>query len=112
MKGGPMIMAKLENEFQPVLIKDLETMFPGCIVMKNDANYIQGIPDLTVLYNNRWAVLECKRSKEEYEKCFKTNRPANQRYYVDKLNTMSFSRYIYPENKEEVLNDLQQAFGA
>ena len=70
---------------------------------KLDANYIQGFPDLLILYKNKWAVLECKRSKSA------TKQP-NQEYYVDELNGMSFSRFIYPENKEEVLYDLQQSF--
>ena len=103
-------MSKRENEFQPALIKELRDMFPGCIIMKNDSGYIQGIPDLTILYKDHWAVLECKRDEEEYLKCVRTNNPPNQHYYVDKLNNMSFSRYIYPENKEEVLHDLQQSF--
>lgn len=77
-------------------------MFPGCIVMKNDANYIQGIPDLIVLYNDRWAMLECKKSSSA------SKRP-NQEYYVKKTNEMSFARFISPENKEDVLNELQQA---
>lgn len=91
-----------ENEFQPGLIKKLNQMFEGCIITKLDANYIQGIPDLLILYNDRWAVLECKRSKNA------THRP-NQDYYVNKLNQMSYSAFIYPENEEVILNELQQA---
>lgn len=92
-----------EAKFQSELIKDLKTMFPGCIVMKNDANYIQGIPDLTILYQDRWATLECKKSATA------SSRP-NQKFYVNKMNEMSFSRKIYPENKQEVLNELQRSF--
>ncbi len=98
-------MSKKENEFQPDLIKELERRFPGSIVTKLDSSHIQGIPDLLILYNDKWAVLECKRSEEDR----KHPRP-NQEYYVDKLNNMSFSRFIYPENREEVLSELQQAF--
>lgn len=93
----------LENKFQAKLIKELKQMFPGCIVMKNDAEYIQGIPDLLVLYNDKWAALECKKSESA------RHRP-NQDYYVDTMNKMSFSSFVYPENKEDVLHDLQQAF--
>jgi hypothetical protein len=73
------------------------------LVMKLDSSYIQGIPDLLILYKNKWAVLECKKSA-------KVKKRPNQEYYVDKLNQMSFARFIYPENKEEVLRDLQQTF--
>lgn len=93
-----------EGIFQDRLLKRLEELFPGCIVMKNDSSYIQGIPDLTILYKDRWAVLECKKSKNE------PHRP-NQDYYVGLLNSMSYSSFIFPENMEEVLNELQQAFG-
>lgn len=93
----------LESNFQGGLIKDLKKRFPGCVITKLDANYIQGFPDLLVLYKNKWAILECKRSKSAVKQ-------PNQEYYVDKLNDMSFSRFIYPENKEEVLYDLQQSF--
>ena len=98
-------MSKLERDFQSKLIKEIKERFPGCIVMKNDPNYIQGIPDLTVLYEDKWAALETKRSNRA------THRP-NQDYYVDKLDKMSFSRFICPENKEEVLVELQSAFGS
>lgn len=93
----------LENKFQSDLITELEELFPGCVVIKNDSNYIQGFPDLTVLWRNKWAVLECKKSKHS------SHRP-NQDYYIKKLDGMSFSRFIYPENKEEVLYELQQTF--
>ena len=92
-----------ENQFQAKLIKELKDIFPGCIIMKNDSGYLQGIPDLLVLYNDKWASLECKRSAV-------AKRQPNQEYYVGKMNEMSFSRFICPENKEEVLHDLQQAF--
>ena len=78
-------------------------MFPGCIITKMPSEDIQGIPDLLVLYGNKWASLENKKSA-------KAKRQPNQEYYVDKMNKMSFSRFIYPENKKEVLNDLKQFF--
>lgn len=93
----------LESKFQSNLIKEIKEKFPGCMVLKNDPNYIQGIPDLLILYENKWASLECKKSENE------KSRP-NQPYYVQKMNDMSFSSFIYPENKEEVLNELQSAF--
>lgn len=94
----------LESKFQAELIKDLKNLFPGCIITKNDCNYIQGFPDLTILYKDKWAVLECKKKEN-------AKRRPNQDYYVGILNQMSFSRFIYPENKEEVLHELQQTFG-
>ena len=93
----------LENKFQSNLIKEIKTLFPGCIVMKNDSSYIQGIPDLLVLHRDKWASLENKRSA-------KAIKQPNQEYYVDKMNEMSFSRFIYPENKDEVLNELHEYF--
>lgn len=94
---------KLERDFQSGLIKELKQLFPGCVVLKNDSSYIQGIPDLLVLFNDRWAMLEVKRSSSA------SHRP-NQEYYVDLLDKMSFSRFICPENKEEVLHELESTF--
>ncbi len=93
--------SRLESGFQDRLIKTLEALFPGCMVFKMDQ--IQGIPDLLVLYRDKWASLECKRSA-------KAKRQLNQEYYVGKMNEMSFSRFVSPENKEEVLDELQQIF--
>lgn len=94
---------KKESEFQKNLKTELKAMFPGCIVTKLDSGDIQGIPDLLVLYKNKWATLENKRSSKA------THRP-NQDYYVDKMNEMSFSRFIYPENKNSVLDELKKLF--
>lgn len=94
---------KKEGQFQAQLKKKLTEMFPGCIILKNDPTYLQGIPDLTVLWHDKWALLECKRESEAHK------RP-NQPYYVELGKKMSFAAFIYPENEEEVLNDLQHAF--
>lgn len=96
-------MPKLESRFQAKLIKDLKDLFPGCMVFKMDAGYIQGIPDLLILYEDQWAMLEVKRSENEQHQ-------PNQDYYVDLLDNMSFASFIFPENKEEVLHDLELAF--
>lgn len=93
---------KLESKFQSELIRDLKAIFPGCVVQKQDASSMQGIPDLLILYNDRWAMLECKRDELAHHQ-------PNQDYYVNKFDRMSFCRFIYPENKEEVLNALQQS---
>ena len=91
-----------ESRFQHQLIIDIKEMLPGCIVMKNDANYIQGIPDLLILYLDKWAALECKRSANE-------SRRPNQEYYIQLMDDWSYASFVYPENKEEVLDELQQA---
>jgi hypothetical protein len=94
----------LESRFQSELIRELEELFEGCVILKNDANYIQGFPDLLILYKNMWAALECKKSaRAPYQ--------PNQEYYLELLDRMSFASVIWPEIKEEVLNELQQAFG-
>lgn len=96
-------MAKRESKFQSELIDEIEDRFPGCIVMKNDPNYIQGIPDLIILYKNKWAALECKR-------CAQSHHQPNQEYYISVMDEMSFASFVYPENKEDVLDEMEQTF--
>ena len=96
-------MAKLESKFQKELMDEIRKQYPGCVILKNDSSYIQGFPDWTILYKNKWAVLEAKRSRT-------ADKQPNQPHYVDKLNSMSYSRFVYPENKDEVLQELQQIF--
>ena len=93
--------SRLESGFQDRLIKDIKSLFPGSMVCKMDQ--IQGIPDLLILYGKHWASLENKKSSS-------AKRQPNQEYYVDLMNRMSFSRFICPENKEEVLIELRKAF--
>lgn len=95
----------LESAYQAKLIKILEDLFPSCVIMKNDAGYRQGFPDLLILFNDRWACLEVKASEDA------ELRP-NQDYWVDRLRRMSFAGFIYPENEREVLDALREFFGA
>ena len=96
-------MGKLERIFQSELIKELRELFPGCIILKNDPTYIQGIPDLLILFEDKWAALEVKKSITA------SHRP-NQEFYVNKMGRMSYANFVYPENKEVVLNELQETF--
>lgn len=97
------VSMKKESSFQAGLITEIKERFKGCMVLKNDPNYIQGVPDLLVLCNNKWAALECKRSS-------KSSHQPNQDHYIQHMNEMSYAAFVYPENKEEILNDLQQTF--
>lgn len=97
-------MAK-ESSFQANLIKELKVRFPNSVVLKNDANYIQGFPDLLVLHNDKWAALECKRNED-------SPKQPNQEYYIQKLKGMSYASFISPENKEHILDELQRSFEA
>ncbi len=90
---------KNENVFQASLIRTIKNLLPGCIVLKLDPNYIQGIPDLLILYGITWAALECKKTENA------SHRP-NQEYYIEAMNTMSFATFVYPENVQQVLKDM------
>lgn len=92
-----------ENEYQAKLIKRLERVFEGCLILKNDSGHRQGIPDITIYYGRYWAMLEIKTSEE-------ANVQPNQKYYVETLREMGFAAFIYPEIEEEILRELQQAF--
>jgi hypothetical protein len=92
-----------ESQYQAKIIKKLERLFPGCFIIRTDPAHRQGVPDLIVLWRKHWAALEVKLSPL-------SNVQPNQDYYIDQLNSMMFGAYIYPDNEEEVLDALQQAF--
>ncbi len=92
-----------ESKFQKDLITEIQETFPGSIVLKNDPNYIQGIPDLTILYKDKWAALECKRSKN-------AKHQPNQDYYISQMGEMSYASFVCPENKDVVMDELQRSF--
>lgn len=96
-------MTKRESKFQKEFIDKVKARYPGSVALKNDSSYIQGFPDWTILYEDKWAVLEMKKERG-------ARKQPNQEYYVDKLNKMSFSRFVFPENEEEVLDDLDTLF--
>lgn len=93
-----------ESVFQTKLILSLREKFPGCIILKNDPNYLQGFPDLIILFNDKWAALEVKDS-------LSARKQPNQHYYVDLLANMSYASFISPEIEERIINELQRAFG-
>lgn len=96
-------MPLAENAYQARLIKKLERMFRGCMILKPDSGDQQGVPDLILLYDHMWAALEVKASSVSRVQ-------PNQDHFVTTLNHMSFAAFIYPENEAEVLDALQQAF--
>lgn len=93
----------IESSFQTKLESELQFLYPDAIIMKNDPNVVQGIPDLTVLLYGKWAFLECKRNEGAAWQ-------VNQSYYVGYANKFAFGAFIYPENKREVLSALDQYF--
>lgn len=92
-----------ESKFQSDFIKKLKNIFPGCMILKNDPKYKQGVPDLIILDGKRWAMLEMKKSE-------KANHQPNQDYWVEKLGQMSYASFVYPENESTVIEELKEVF--
>lgn len=93
----------LERTYQAQLIRRMQRRFPGAVVLKNDTGYLQGVPDLLVLNGDRWAMLEVKASED-------ADIQPNQDYYVNLFDDMSFGAFIYPENEEDILYEVQRSF--
>lgn len=91
-----------ESKFERDLMNEINSLFPGCVILKNDANLLQGFCDRLILYGPRWAALEVKASEDAEQQ-------PNQEYYVDLLGSMGYASFVYPENKEQVLDELQRA---
>lgn len=96
-------MAKKESQFQKEFLDEFRENHPGCVILKNDSSYIQGFPDWTILHKDKWAVLEMKKEKN-------AKKQPNQEYYVNKLDSMSYSSFVYPENAREVMEELNELF--
>jgi hypothetical protein len=94
-----------EGAYQKQLIDKITALFPDCLIVKNDPGYKQGIPDLLILFGNKWAMLEVKTSAT-------SSIQPNQQFYVEKLDGMSFAAIVHPDNEEMVLDALQSTFGS
>lgn len=92
----------LESAYQFEVIKRLKREFPGCLVITNDPRKVQGIPDLLILFGPNWAMLEVKAARNSPTR-------ANQSHYVEDFGRMSYCAFIFPENEEEIFNELQLA---
>lgn len=86
-----------ESQFQLQLKKEIKERLPNAIIKKMEGS--QGFPDLLILNGNKWAALECKVSGNAHHQ-------PNQDHYISKMNSMSYASFIFPENKEEVLNEV------
>lgn len=95
-----------ERDYQAGLIKKLKRLYPGCLILKNDSSYMQGIPDLTIFYQDKWAALEVKAKAPIGTTAFEPN----QEWFLEKMNEMSFAACIFPENEKDVLRGLQHTF--
>jgi len=95
----------LESKFKRDVREEIEALFPGCIIIKGNSSEVQGIPDMLVIWHERYAFLEFKRSANEIHQ-------PNQDWYVGLLDEWSFAAFIYPENKEEILDALQLSFSS
>lgn len=94
-----MSKGKLETEIQKDIKDKIKQMLPGAIITKQDPNDIQGIPDLAVFWESKWAMLEVKQKEDS------PHRP-NQDYYIGKADYMSYGRFISGETEEKVLEEL------
>lgn len=92
----------LERDYQAKLIKKLRRMFPDCVILKNDPDYLQGVPDLVIFHGDRYAFLEVKASED-------SKFQPNQEYYLRLLDSMSFASVIYPSVEQDVLDALSRA---
>lgn len=84
---------------------DLESRFPGGKLIKQEPLVsFQGIPDYLFLYQEHWAALETKAKPN-------SRREPNQEYYVEQMSGMSFAAFANPDNWQEVLSGMEEAFG-
>lgn len=90
-----------ESMYQKKLVRRLEAEFPGCIVIRNDPRYVQGLPDLLILYNELWAMLEVKTSEDA------PTQP-NQAYYIGEFSRLSYCSFIYPDIEERIFFELHE----
>lgn len=99
---------KKEGDYQKDIIDRIKEVLPGAIVLKNDSGYVQGIPDLSIFYGDKYAMLEVKKSEHDYIH----NEQPNQEDYIQQFHDWGVCSYfIYPEVDDKVFADLTRYFG-
>ena len=93
---------RLERDYQSALIQKIRRMYPNAIILKNDANYLQGVPDLSIFHGPNYAMLETKQSSS-------ASRQANQEWYISLFQSWAYGAFIDPSNEKDILNELQEA---
>lgn len=92
-----------KSGYKVKLKKKLYEIFPDCMIQDQDPNTTHtGIPDLLIIWGDRWAMLEVKAARNSAKQPL-------QDHYIEFYNQMSFASFIYPENESEVLHALQAA---
>ena len=95
---------KKESDFKSDLYKEIRKCCPGSEVIPNDANYLQGFPDATVyLPNGKYILLEGKKTSTSAKQ-------PNQDYYVNHSPLSPNAMFVHPENKKEVLEEIERRF--
>ncbi len=92
----------LENLFKKYVKKRIIDRFPNL-----DLDFItptnRSMPDMIIIAPIVWAALEFKRSEGA------SLRP-NQDYHIMRLNEKGYATFVFPENVEEVLDELEILF--
>ena len=97
----------LESEFRKAFLEEVQNRIDplnkGFLFFLNASNAFRSFPDIVILGSHKWAALEFKKSK-------RASHQPNQEYYINKLNEIGYASFVYPENAEEILNDLEELF--
>lgn len=101
---GKTLAQQGEGAYKTALAKRIIKRFGSdvCEVIALDSR--QGLPDRLVVFRGGfWAFLEAKITAT-------AKRQPNQPYYIERFGRMCFAAFIYPENEEAVLNDLEAEY--
>ncbi len=93
----------LESEFKEIVKDEIRDRFPDL-----DLDFVttisRSMPDMIILAPAcYWAALEFKRSKNS------PHRP-NQDHHIERLRKKGYATFVYPENLEVVLDELEILF--
>jgi len=95
----------LESAFKKNFITELNVrLAPIDLEYIHTRSHNRSFPDLLILGpGSTWAALEFKAAEE-------ADHQPNQAWYINRLNHWAYATFMYPENREEVLGDLEKLF--